>query len=57
MGGGFLLISPNLRETLMGGLANGLRTMDQNSPWSWVGAGVVTIAFLMVYLYRAAQPR
>jgi hypothetical protein len=31
--------------------------MDQNSPWSYVGAGVLTLILLMVWLYRAAQPR
>ena len=57
LGGGFLLISPEFREALTGGLDNGLRKMDQNSPWSYVGAGVLTLFVLMVYLYRAAQPR
>jgi hypothetical protein len=55
--GGFLIISPAFRETLMGDLASGLDRMAQNSPWSYVGAGVLTLVLLMVYMYRTAQPR
>jgi hypothetical protein len=51
------MISPNLRETLLDGFGRGVHEMDQNSPWSYVGAGVLTLALLMFYLYRAAQPR
>lgn len=55
--GGFLIISPDFRISLMEGLGQGLQTMDRNSPWSYVGAAVLTLLFVMVYLYRAAQPR
>jgi cell division protein FtsW (lipid II flippase) len=57
LGGLFLIISPDFRETLLGGIASGLDQMAQNSPWSYIGAGVLTLILLMVYMYRTAQPR
>ncbi len=57
MFGGFLIISPAFRETLTNGMAGGLDRMAQNSPWSYIGVGVLTLILLMVYMYRTAQPR
>jgi hypothetical protein len=51
------MISPAFRTTLLDALGSGLQNMDKHSPWSYVGAGALTLVFLMVYLYRAAQPR
>ena len=57
LGGGFLWISPAFRMTLADSVGSGLQNMDKHSPWSYVGAGVLTLVLLMVYLYKAAQPR
>jgi len=53
----FLLISPGLRGTVMGGIDGFLAFLDKNSPLSYVGLGVVILAGMMFGVYRAAQPR
>jgi hypothetical protein len=53
----FLLISPSLRGTLMGGIQGFGSFLDQNSPLSYVGLAVVILAALMIMVNRAAQPR
>jgi hypothetical protein len=53
----FLVISPGLRGTVFGGIGAFTNFVDQNSPLSYVGLGVVILAALMFMVYRAAQPR
>jgi len=57
LGGGFLWISPPLRESLMQACDHGQLWMQQNQPYSYVGLGVVAIVALGMYMYRCAQPR
>jgi hypothetical protein len=57
MGGLFLLISPKLRDSLMGGLASGIIGMDKYSPYSYVGLVALTLVALMFYVSRASAPR
>lgn len=40
MGGGFLLISPSLRATVLFGLGQAMLEMAKYSPYSYVGAAL-----------------
>jgi hypothetical protein len=53
----FLAISPGLRGSLMGDFESFGNFMDQNSPLSYVGLGLVILGGLMFMIYRASQPR
>ncbi len=54
---GFLGISPNLRNTVMDGVAAATGTLDAYSPVSYVAlAGLFVFGFL-VYLRGASAPR
>ena len=53
----FLVISPNLRETLMEGIEGLEQWMAVNSPMSYVGMGVAILLLMMFGLHRASQPR
>jgi hypothetical protein len=57
MAGGFLMISPHLREDLLGSYAHAGVTMDTYSPYSYVALGVVVAGALIVFLYKSSQPR
>jgi hypothetical protein len=57
MTGGFLAISPNLRDSLLGGYNQAGLTMDQNSPYSYIALGAAVVGALMVFLYKSSQQR
>ncbi len=57
MGGGFLVISPPLRESLLEQLGRGQQMMQANEPFSYVGLGACLVVALGFYMYRCAQPR
>lgn len=57
MAGGFLMISHNLRDSLLGGFAQAGVTMDQHSPYSYIALGVSAVGALMIFLNKASQPR
>ena len=53
----FVAISPPLRVSLMND-ADAIQTkIVANSPWSYVGIALAILAFLLIGLYRAAQPK
>jgi hypothetical protein len=54
---GFLIISPNFRETMVDGLHLGVEAMNRYGPWSYLATVALTVVLLMVFLHRAAQPR
>jgi hypothetical protein len=56
MGGGFLLISPSLRESLWSAVGRGQQVMQTYQPFSYVVAGVLGIVALGAYMYRCSQP-
>ena len=56
-GGGFLAISPNIRQSLAEGFEKGARGLDQNGPWSYVGVGVAIVLIFMFMMSRASAPR
>ena len=57
MTGGFLVISPKLRDSLFGGYTQAGITMDANSPYSYIALGVAVVGALMIFLYKSSQPR
>jgi hypothetical protein len=57
MTGGFLAISPNLRNTLLGGYTKAGVTMDANSPYSYVALGLAVVGMLLVFLRKSSSSR
>ena len=57
LGGGFLLISPQLRESLVDLAGRGQLVMSTYEPYSYIGLGAIFIVALGWYMYRCAQPR
>ena len=57
LAGTFLFISPNLRDEIGGGFDAAVKGLDQYSPFSYIGVGLVLLALVMIYLYRSAAPR
>jgi hypothetical protein len=57
MGGGFLLISPPLRENLWNAVGRGEQVMHSYQPFSYIAAAVLGIVALGSYMYRCSQPR
>jgi len=54
-GGGFLMISPDLRSTVLAALATGLSDLDKYSPWSYVACAVAGLLFVGVWLNRGSR--
>ena len=50
------MISPNFRHTLGDSFEKGARGLDQNSPWSYVGVGVVNRALVDVLYEPGFRP-
>jgi len=57
MAGGFLAISPKLRDSLFDGYAQAGTMMEINAPYSYVGLGLAVAGLLVIFLYKAGQPR
>jgi hypothetical protein len=57
MTGGFLLISPNLRNNVMDGLSKASIGLETYSPMSYVGLGFGLVLLMLILLYKASQPR
>ena len=56
-GGGFLIISPKLRECLTDNLSLGMSSLDRYQPYSYIGLGLALLGAAMLYLYRCSLPR
>ena len=57
LGFAFLMISPELRGTVMDGIHGLGNYLAANSPTSYVCVGVTALVGAMFWVYRAAQPR
>jgi hypothetical protein len=57
MTGGFLIISPKLRESVLDGVAQVVAGLDKYSPYSYAGVALVLLGGLMMAFYRASAPR
>ena len=56
-GGVFLLISPDFRGSVLGGLATGVNGLNEYSPWSYVACAAVGLVLATISLNRASRPR
>jgi hypothetical protein len=57
MAGGFLVISPALRNSLVDTVGQGQQLIQANEPYSYFGIGAVVILGFCRYMYRCSQPR
>jgi len=57
LGGAFLLISPELRGSLMGTIDSAGKLMELHSPLSYVLLGVALLFAAIFWVHRSAQPR
>ena len=55
--GGFLIISPNLRQMLMDGAGNGMAWVQQYSPYSYVGIVLLVFGGVSLTLVSGSSPR
>ena len=55
--GGFLVISPKLRDAVVDTFAEFSTTLEQHSPYSYVGVGVAVFIGLWYYFSRGSAPR
>ena len=53
----FLMISPQLRDVAMDGIAWGVGNIVKYSPWSYIGAVVSLLLFAIMRNYRSPSPR
>jgi len=51
------MISPHLREDLLGSYAHATVTLDNYSPYSYVALGLAVAGLLIVFLFKSSQPR
>jgi hypothetical protein len=56
-GGGFLMISPNLRNMVTDGLATAVGDLDKYSPWSYLGCAVLGLFLATMSLNKGSRPR
>ena len=54
---GFLSISPNLRDGVMGAFEAGVHRIELYSPYSYVSLVLVAFGTFVVSLKRGSQPR
>lgn len=55
--GGFLIISPNLRQMVLDAFGNSLSFVQNYSPFSYVGIVVVVFGLVTVTLVSGSRPR
>lgn len=55
--GGFLMISPNLRQTLMDSMANSASFVEHHSPYSYIGIVLLVFGGVTVTLVSGSRPR
>ncbi len=57
MTGGFLAISPKLRDSVVDTFAMASTGLEQHSPYSYVGVGVAVLVGLIIMLNRGSAAR
>lgn len=56
-GGGFLIISPKLRDGLVREFTQAMGSLNDYSPYSYIGLALAILGGLMLSLYRSSAPR
>lgn len=57
LGGGFLMISPELRDSVIDAGSRGQQLLQENQPYSYIILGVCGLIAMVTYMYRCSQPR
>lgn len=57
MGGGFLWLSPSLRESIADGALKSLAYLEAHSPLSYLAVGVAALATLFMLVRSVEAPR
>jgi hypothetical protein len=57
LGGGFLALSPKLRDDALSSATIQIGMMHQYSPYSWVGLAVVGVVSALIYMRRCSTLR
>jgi hypothetical protein len=57
LGGAFLIVSPPLRDSLIGGIQESGMFLHDHSPASYIGVGLAALVGAMVWVNRASQAR
>ncbi|HTS65627.1 MAG TPA: hypothetical protein VMH28_26575 [Candidatus Acidoferrales bacterium] len=57
MGGLFLTISPNIRQTVLDGVGSVTREMEVYAPYSYIAGVVLVLLLVAMSFYRGAQPQ
>jgi len=57
MAGGFLVISPGLRGTLLTGIAQAAAGLDRYSPYSYAGVTLALLLGLLAAFAKGTAPR
>ena len=57
MTGGFLMISPGLRGQVIQGYSSFVGTLNDCSPWSYIGIGGLIFVLITIELYHNAFPK
>jgi hypothetical protein len=57
MAGGFLVISPKLRDTIMAGFAQANSGLEQYSPYSYIGVAVGVLALAVMWFSKSSPNR
>jgi len=55
--GGFLAISPSLRDSVLDTIAQASTGLEEHSPYSYVGLGTAIFVSLLYYFSRGHAPR
>jgi hypothetical protein len=57
MGGGFMLVSPAFRGTVMHGVTSALTLVEHNGPYSYIGIGLALFAVAGIALNQQPRPQ
>ena len=57
MGTLFLMISPNIRQSVLGVIGSIDHQFELYAPYSYVAGAVLVLLILMMSFYRGAQPQ
>jgi hypothetical protein len=56
LAGGFLLISPPFRMTVLGGIGSAVNTLNCYSPLSYIGLGILLLGGAAFSVYSPQRP-
>ncbi len=57
MGGGFMVISPSFRMTVLTGIGAAVNALNNYSPFSYIAVGLLLLCGAAYSVYAPARPR